>query len=48
MLRRRPSGSGLSHESPTLTMRSRGDEIVCTIGRMAPMICRTADLRQPR
>lgn len=48
VLQRRPSGSGLWYESPTHTIRSRGDEIVYTIGRMTPMVCRTGDLRQPR
>lgn len=42
VLRRRVSGSGLWYESPTHTVRSRGNEIVYTVGRRAPMICRTA------
>jgi glutathione S-transferase len=33
---------------PPRTVRSRGDEIVYTIGRMAPMICRTGVTPQPR
>ena len=49
VLQRRPSGSGLWYESPTRTIRSRGGEIVYTIGRMAPMICRTDEVGpQPR
>ena len=48
VLQRRKSGSGLWYESPTHTVRSRGDEIVYTIGRRAPMICRTAITPQPR
>lgn len=47
-LQRRKSGSGLWYESPTHTVRSRGDEIVYTIGRRAPMICRAAVTPQPR
>lgn len=47
VLQRRKSGSGLWYESPTHTVRSRGDEIVYTIGRRAPMIYRTA-VAQPR
>ena len=39
VLQRRPSGSGLWYESPTRTIRSKGDEIVYTVGRATPMIC---------
>jgi membrane-bound inhibitor of C-type lysozyme len=48
VLQRRKSGSGLWYESPTHTVRSKGDEIVYTIGRRAPMICRAAITPQPR
>jgi membrane-bound inhibitor of C-type lysozyme len=39
VLQRRKSGSGLWYESPTRTIRSKGDEMFLTIGRMAPMTC---------
>jgi membrane-bound inhibitor of C-type lysozyme len=48
VLTRRVSGSGLWYESATHTVRSRGNEIVYTIGRRAPMICRTTVMPQPR
>lgn len=47
VLQRRPSGSGLWYESPTRTIRSKGGEIVYTVGRAAPMICRAIG-PQPR
>jgi membrane-bound inhibitor of C-type lysozyme len=46
VLTRRPSGSGLWYESPTHTIRSKGDWITYTVGRATPMTCRKA--RQPR
>lgn len=47
VLQRRPSGSGLWYESPTHTVRSKGSEIVYTVGRATPMTCQAVE-PQPR
>lgn len=36
----RPSGSGFWYESPTHSLRGKGDEVTYTVGRMVPMKCR--------
>lgn len=47
VMQRKESASGFWYESPTHSLRGKGDEATYTIGRMAPMSC-TANLRQPR
>jgi len=40
VLLQRVSGSGIWYETPTHSLRGKGDEMTYTIGRMAPMQCR--------
>ncbi len=39
-LPRRPAGSGFLYETARHSIRGKGDEIVYTVGRMAPMRCK--------
>ncbi|MEW5683541.1 MAG: MliC family protein [Pseudomonadota bacterium] len=39
-LQQRPSASGTWYESPTHSLRGKGDEVTYTIGRMVPMQCK--------
>lgn len=41
-LAQRPAGSGSWYESPTHSIRGKGDEITYTVGRMVPMTCRAS------
>ncbi|WP_057882751.1 MliC family protein [Tsuneonella troitsensis] len=47
VLQQRETGSGFWYESPTHSLRGKGEEVTYTVGRMAPMTCRE-DRRQPR
>ena len=47
VLRQRETGSGFWYESPTHSLRGKGQEVTYTVGRMAPMTCRE-NMRQPR
>lgn len=40
VLPQKPSGSGFWYESPTHSLRGKGDEVSYTVGRMVPMTCR--------
>lgn len=39
-LRQRPAGSGVWYESATHSLRGEDEEILYTVGRMAPVRCR--------
>lgn len=47
VLKQRETASGFWYESPTHSLRGKGEEVTYTVGRMAPMKCRE-DMRQPR
>lgn len=47
VLRQKETGSGFWYESPTHSLRGKGDQVTYTVGRMAPTTC-NADFRQPR
>ncbi len=44
VMTRRPSASGFWYESPTHSIRGKGDELVYTVGRMVPISCHAASL----
>lgn len=47
VMQQRPSGSGFWYQSPTHSIRGKGDMITYTVGRMVPMTC-TALQPMPR
>ena len=47
VLKQRETASGFWYESPTHSLRGKGEEVTYTVGRMAPIKCRE-DMRQPR
>ncbi|MBO9544234.1 MliC family protein [Caulobacter sp.] len=40
VLPQKPSASGVWYETPTHSIRGKGDEVTYTVGRMAPMTCK--------
>lgn len=42
VLPQRPSGSGFWYETPTHSLRGKGDEVTYTVGRMVPMTCKAS------
>ncbi len=40
VLPQRPSASGFWYETPTHSIRGKGDEVTYTVGRMVPMSCK--------
>jgi membrane-bound inhibitor of C-type lysozyme len=42
-LQRKPAGSGIRYESVAHSIRGKGNTIIYTVGRMAPMTCTVAE-----
>lgn len=40
VLPQKPAASGTWYETPTHSIRGKGDEVTYTVGRMAPMTCK--------